>query len=58
MKLLWGKTIEKKSFYRRMLGSGVLKKTEEMRKNGHRPAKLYRLINKEKAHYFTRSIGF
>lgn len=55
--IIMGKPIEKKSFYRRMLASGILEETNEMRKSGRRPAKLYRLVNNKEAHYFTRIIG-
>jgi len=55
--IIMGKPIEKKSFYRRMLGSGILEETNEMRKSGRRPAKLYRLVKNNEAHYFVRVIG-
>ncbi|MBP7253889.1 MAG: NUDIX hydrolase [Alphaproteobacteria bacterium] len=48
--------IDHKSFRRRILGADILEETGEMRADGNRPAKLYRLRNKCETHYFVRNI--
>lgn len=48
--------IDHKSFRRRILGANILKETGEMRADGTRPAKLYRLKNKSVTHFFVRNI--
>lgn len=48
-----GFTIEKKSFRRRLLDAGFLTETGNIRRANHRPAHLYRLLQK-KPYYFPR----
>lgn len=49
--------LEKKSFRRRFIESGLLEDTGQIRKANHRPAQLYRLSNKSHTpYYFTRII--
>lgn len=55
--IVLGYKLEKKSFRRRFLDSGLLEDTGQIRKANHRPAQLYKL--KDKSHmpyYFTRVI--
>lgn len=47
--------IDHKSFRRRMLSVDILEETGEMRSDGKRPAKLYRLKEEKKTHFFTRN---
>lgn len=49
------KTLDHKSFRRRVLGAGILQETSNMRHNAKKPAKLYRLKNSH-THFFVRSI--
>lgn len=51
-----GKTIQAKSFRRRILGCSVIEETGESRATGKRPAKLYRLITNTDTHYFNRNL--
>jgi cytidyltransferase-like protein len=56
--IVLGYKLEKKSFRRRFLESGLLEDTGQIRKANHRPAQLYRLV-RDKSHvpyYFTRMI--
>lgn len=55
--IVLGYKLEKKSFRRRFIDSGLLEDTGQIRKANHRPAQLYKL--KDKSHtpyYFTRVI--
>ncbi|MFC3150364.1 hypothetical protein ACFOEK_04945 [Litoribrevibacter euphylliae] len=50
------KTVEKKSFRRRILEANIIEETGDMRTGNSRPAKLYRLRKESSNHYFTRNI--
>jgi len=53
-----GRTLEKKSFRRRLLAADIVEETGEERTSGRRPAKLYRLTGAfDKAHLFNRGLG-
>jgi cytidyltransferase-like protein len=55
--IVLGYKLEKKSFRRRFIESGLLEDTGNARKANHRPAQLYQLSNKAHApYYFTRII--
>jgi len=54
--IILGKVIDRKSFQRRMFKAGILEETGEMKESGRRPAKLYRLKEKNYTHYFLRNI--
>lgn len=52
-----GRKIEKKSLMRRYENSGLLEEVKETRRTGRmRPAKLYRLKDKDRIHYFVRTM--
>lgn len=52
-----GRKIEKKSLMRRYENSGLLEEVGETRRCGRmRPAKLYRLKDKDRIHYFVRTM--
>ncbi len=48
--------IEKKSFRRRVLDSGILQETGKLKRGGNRPAKLYKKLEQGKDHCFPRSL--
>jgi 8-oxo-dGTP diphosphatase len=50
------KSIEKKSFRRRILDSNILEETGNIKKGISRPAKLYRLVVRGGSHFFPRTI--
>ena len=54
---IMGKKIDRKSFYRRILNSGIIEETDRKKSSGHRPAQIYKLIEKQQAHYFSRLMG-
>ncbi|KZX75138.1 NUDIX hydrolase, partial [Oleiphilus sp. HI0009] len=54
--LILEKDVEKKSFRRRILDADILEETGEMRTGSNRPAKLYRVKEGSKNHYFNRNI--
>ncbi len=54
--IILGKTIDPKSFRRRLLNAEILAETGEMRSSSKRPAKLYRLLPSASAHFFLRTI--
>jgi len=54
--IILGKTIDRKSFQRRMFNANILEETGDMKESGRRPAKLYRLIEKNYTHYFLRNM--
>ena len=54
--VILAKSVEKKSFRRRILDAQILEETGNFRGGGTRPAKLYRVANKKTSHFFTRNI--
>jgi 8-oxo-dGTP diphosphatase len=54
--IVLGTKLDRKSFQRRMFAANILEETGEMRASTRRPAKLYRLIEKNHEHYFLRNI--
>ena len=54
--IILDKKIDHKAFRRRILAADILEEVDEMRRDGTRPAQLYRLIEGEGAHYFARNI--
>jgi ADP-ribose pyrophosphatase YjhB (NUDIX family) len=54
--LLLDKTIEKKSFRRRIADADILEETGQMRTGSNRPAKLYRVKPGGENYYFSRNI--
>jgi 8-oxo-dGTP diphosphatase len=54
--IILDKKIDHKSFRRRVLSADLLEETGEMRHEGKRPAKLYRLKEGQKTHFFLRNI--
>ncbi len=50
------KTIDRKSFQRRMFHAEIIEETGGMKESSRRPAKLYRLKEKNYTHYFIRNI--
>lgn len=48
--------LEKKSFRKRVLDSGILEETGEVKKGNNRPAKLYRGLEQGKDHIFPRRL--
>jgi len=50
------KSVEKKSFRKRILDSGILMESGNIKKGNSRPAKLYKLLNKQSSHFFPRTI--
>jgi 8-oxo-dGTP diphosphatase len=55
--VILGKKIDRKSFYRRILNSGIIEETVEKKFSGRRPAQIYRLVEKDSAYYFSRMMG-
>ena len=55
--VIMDKHVERKSFHRRMLNSGIIEETDRKKINGHRPGQIYRVIKRSSAHYFSRSMG-
>jgi hypothetical protein len=52
-----GRKVEKKSLMRRYLGSDLLLKVQGNRHEGRmRPAQMYKLKERNKTHYFVRSM--
>lgn len=55
--IILGRKVEKKTLMRRYLGAGLLVEAEGARQEGRmRPAKLYRLKDRKRIHYFVRSM--
>jgi len=55
--IILGRKVEKKTLMRRYLGAGLLAEAEGSRREGRmRPARLYRLKDRKKIHYFVRSM--
>jgi 8-oxo-dGTP diphosphatase len=55
--IILGRKIEKKTLMRRYINSGLLEEVKGSRHEGRmRPAKLYRLKNRDKIHYFVRTM--
>jgi 8-oxo-dGTP diphosphatase len=54
--VILGKKIDHKSFRRRMLNSEILEEAGEMRRDGKRPAELYRAKKNTRAYIFMRNI--
>jgi 8-oxo-dGTP diphosphatase len=54
--VILAKSVEKKSFRRRILDAQILGETGNFRAGSNRPAKLYRVNDKNTNHYFTRNI--
>jgi 8-oxo-dGTP diphosphatase len=54
--VILAKSVEKKSFRRRILDAQILEETGNFREGSNRPAKLYRVIGKNTNHFFTRNI--
>lgn len=55
--IILGRKVEKKTLMRRYIGSGLLLETDGTRHEGRmRPAQLYRLKERDKIHYFVRSM--
>lgn len=54
--ILLDQPVEKKAFRRRILDAGILEETGGMRTGQSRPAKLYRVSDKQQAHCFPRNI--
>ncbi|NCC20932.1 MAG: NUDIX hydrolase [Alphaproteobacteria bacterium] len=54
--IVLGQRLDAKSFRRRMLSANVVEETGAFRDSGRRPAKLYRLVNRENPHLFLRAI--
>lgn len=54
--IILGKSVEKKSFRRRILDANILVETGEMKAGNTRPAKLYRVISEGENHYFSRNL--
>lgn len=54
--ILLGKTVEKKSFRRRILDADIIEETGAMKTGSNRPAKLYRMKKLSENHYFSRNI--
>ncbi len=54
--IILGKTVEKKSFRRRILDAGILEETGAMKTGANRPAKLYRVMPEGEKYFFSRSI--
>lgn len=48
--------IDHKSFRRRILGVDLLEETGKMRTKSKKPAKLYRLKEEKKTHFFIRNL--
>lgn len=55
--IILGRKVEKKSLMRRYSTAGILEEMEEVRHMGRmRPARLYRLKDRDLVHYFTRTM--
>jgi 8-oxo-dGTP diphosphatase len=54
--VLLGRTLEKKAFRTRILGSALLEELPRKKEGANRPAQLYRLRNKKLPVYFARAI--
>ncbi|MCO7226736.1 NUDIX domain-containing protein [Pleionea sp. CnH1-48] len=54
--IILGKSVEKKSFRRRLLDADILEETGSTRKGSNRPAKLYRVKPEGESHFFPRNI--
>jgi len=55
--IILGRKVEKKTLMRRYIGSDLLLKVPENRHEGRmRPAQLYQLKERNKVHYFVRSM--
>lgn len=54
--IVLGKSIDKKSFRRRILDVDILKETGKMKASGTRPAMLYSVSSKARNYYFSRMI--
>lgn len=54
--IILNKTIQQKSFRRRIQDSDILEETGEMKATGKRPAALYQIKKNAKTHFFTRTI--
>lgn len=54
--IILGKAIDRKSFRRRWLRANILEETGEMRQGATKPAKLYRLVESERVHFFVRNL--
>ncbi|MFT7185627.1 MAG: 8-oxo-dGTP diphosphatase [Pseudohongiellaceae bacterium] len=50
------KSVEKKSFRRRILDADILEETGSMRTGSNRPAKLYKIKSGSESHFFNRNI--
>ena len=48
--------LDHKSFRRRMLSSGILEETGQLKETGRRPASLYRRSSQDPTHFFLRNI--
>ncbi len=54
--IIMGRTVEKKSFRRRIDSAGLLVETGELLQDGGRPAKLYRIIPGAETYFYNRTI--
>jgi len=54
--IILDKSVEKKSFRRRILDADILEETGEMKTGSNRPAKLYRVKPEGESHFFARSL--
>ena len=54
--IILDKKIDHKAFRRRILAADIIEEIDEMRRDGTRPAQMYRLKDNHCAHYFTRNI--
>ncbi len=54
--IILGKTIQQKSFRRRIKNSDILMETGEMKATGKRPAAFYKIKEEAQTHFFTRTI--
>lgn len=54
--VILAKSVEKKSFRRRILDAQILEETGNFRAGSNRPAKLYRVADKNTNYFFTRNI--
>jgi 8-oxo-dGTP diphosphatase len=52
-----GRTLEKKSFRTRVLAADLLEPVARVREGANRPAQLYRLRHRQRAHVFARPFG-
>ena len=54
--IIMGRDVDKKAFRRRIDAAGLLVETGEMRQDGGRPAKLYKIKKNAETHFYNRSI--